>query len=127
LYDARADLKFGLLAGHIVAITAGQIHTLIVCSLAVLVVRAIAWRPLMFTSLGPGVARAKGVPVSALTIVFMLTLGLAVALGVQVVGVLLVPAMLITPAAAATQLSAAPVCVPVLSVVFAVTASVEGL
>ncbi|MDN6748328.1 MAG: metal ABC transporter permease, partial [Brevibacterium sp.] len=61
------------------------------------------------------------------TIVFMLVLGLAVALSVQVVGVLLVLALLITPAAAATQLSASPVWVPVLSVIFAVTASVGGI
>ena len=92
-----------------------------------LVVLAIVWRPLMFSSLDPQVARAKGVPVSVLTIVFMLTLGLAVALSVQVVGVLLVLALLITPAAAATQLSASPVWVPVLSVIFAVTASVGGI
>ncbi|HJE77543.1 MAG TPA: metal ABC transporter permease, partial [Brevibacterium epidermidis] len=115
------------LTGQIVAITPGQILTLIICALAVLVVLAIVWRPLMFSSLDPEVARAKGVPVSALTIIFMLTLGLAVALSVQVVGVLLVLALLITPAAAATQLSASPVWVPVLSVIFAVTASVGGI
>src|SRR5699024_10462352 len=86
-------------------------------------VLAIVWRPLMFASLDPGVARAKGVPVSALTIGFMLTLGLAVALSVQVVGVLLVLALRITPVAAATQLSASPVSVPVLTVIFAVTGS----
>lgn len=127
LYDGRAASKFGLLTGQIVAITPGQILTLIICALAVLVVLAIVWRPLMFSSLDPDVARAKGVPVSVLTIVFMLTLGLAVALSVQVVGVLLVLALLITPAAAATQLSASPVWVPVLSVIFAVTASVGGI
>lgn len=127
LYDGRAASKFGLLTGQIVAITPGQILTLIICALGVLVVLAIVWRPLMFSSLDPQVARAKGVPVSVLTIVFMLTLGLAVALSVQVVGVLLVLALLITPAAAATQLSASPVWVPVLSVIFAVTASVGGI
>ncbi|WP_166970273.1 metal ABC transporter permease [Brevibacterium atlanticum] len=127
LYDGRAANKFGLLTGQIVAITPSQILTLIVCAIAVLVVLAIVWRPLMFSSLDPEVARAKGVPVSLLTIIFMLTLGLAVALSVQVVGVLLVLALLITPAAAATQLSASPVWVPVLSVIFAVTASVGGI
>lgn len=127
LYDGRAASKFGLLTGQIVAITPGQILTLIICALGVLVVLAIVWRPLMFSSLDPQVARAKGVPVSVLTIVFMLTLGLAVALSVQVVGVLLVLALLISPAAAATQLSASPVWVPVLSVIFAVTASVGGI
>ncbi|MDN5806852.1 MAG: metal ABC transporter permease [Brevibacterium sp.] len=127
LYDGRAASKFGLLTGQIVAITPGQIMTLVVCSLIVLLVLAVIWRPLMFASLDPEVARAKGVPVSGLTIVFMLVLGLAVALSVQVVGVLLVLALLITPAAAATQLSASPVWVPVLSVIFAVTASVGGI
>ena len=127
LYDGRAASKFGLLTGQIVAITPGQILTLIICALAVLMVLAIVWRPLMFSSLDPEVAQAKGVPVSVLTIIFMLTLGLAVALSVQVVGVLLVLALLITPAAAATQLSASPVWVPVLSVIFAVTASVGGI
>lgn len=127
LYDGRSASKFGLLTGQIVAITPGQILTLIVCALIVLVILAVVWRPLLFASLDPEVARAKGVPVSGLTIVFMLVLGLAVALSVQVVGVLLVLALLITPAAAATQVSASPVWVPVLSVVFAVTASVGGI
>ncbi|RBP63411.1 zinc/manganese transport system permease protein [Brevibacterium sanguinis] len=127
LYDGRAASKFGLLTGQIVAITPSQITTLVVCSVIVLIVLAIVWRPLMFASLDPEVARAKGVPVGLLTIVFMLVLGLAVALSVQVVGVLLVLALLITPAAAATQISASPVWVPVLSVIFAVTASVGGI
>lgn len=127
LYDGRAASKFGLLTGQIVAITPGQIMTLVVCSLIVLLVLVVIWRPLMFASLDPEVARAKGVPVSGLTIVFMLVLGLAVALSVQVVGVLLVLALLITPAAAAAQLSASPVWVPVLSVIFAVSSSVGGI
>lgn len=127
LYKGRSANKFGLLTGQIVAINPGQIMTLIVCSIIVLIVLAAIWRPLMFASLDPDVARAKGVPVSVLTIVFMLVLGVAVALSVQVVGVLLVLALLITPAAAATQISASPVWVPVLSVIFAVTSSVGGI
>lgn len=127
LYDGRAASKFGLLTGQIVAITPSQILTLVISALVVLIILAIVWRPLMFASLDPEVARAKGVPVSVLTIVFMLTLGLAVALSVQVVGVLLVLALLITPAAAASQVSASPVWVPVLSVIFAVTSSVGGI
>ncbi|GAA0036506.1 MULTISPECIES: metal ABC transporter permease [Brevibacterium] len=127
LYDGRSASKFGLLTGQIVAITPAQITTLVVCAFIVLIVLAIVWRPLLFASLDPEVARAKGVPVSVLTIVFMLVLGLAVALSVQIVGVLLVLALLITPAAAATQVSASPLWVPILSVIFAVTASVGGI
>lgn len=127
LYKGRSANKFGLLTGQIVAISAGQITILIVCALIVLAALAVIWRPLMFASLDPAVARAKGVPVSFLTIVFMLVLGIAVALSVQVVGVLLVLALLITPAAAATQISASPVWVPLLSVIFAVVSSVGGI
>jgi len=46
---------------------------------------------------------------------------------VQVVGALLVLSLLITPAAAATRLTASPVWVPVLSVVFAQVAAVGGI
>ena len=81
----------------------------------------------MFASVDPAGAAARGVPVRALSLVFMVVLGLAVALAVQVVGALLVLSLLITPAAAATRLSASPLWVPVLSVVFATTSAVGGI
>lgn len=127
LYDGRAASKFGLLTGQIVAISNDQLRLLVWCAILVLVALVVIWRPLMFSSLDPQVARARGVPVGMLHIVFMLTLGLAVALSVQVVGVLLVLALLITPAAAATQLTASPVLTPILSVLFAVVSSVGGV
>lgn len=127
LYEGRAANKFGLLTGQIAAITPEQIRLLEACAVVVLIALAVLWRPLMFASVDPGVAAAKGVPVRALSIAFMVVLGLAVALSVQVVGVLLVLALLITPAAAAMQVSASPVLVPLLSVAFAVTAAVGGI
>ena len=57
----------------------------------------------------------------------MLLLGLAVAVAIQIFGALLVLSLLVTPAAAALRVSASPVVVPLLSVVFAVTASVGGI
>ncbi|MYM19231.1 metal ABC transporter permease [Brevibacterium sp. 5221] len=127
LYDGRAANKFGLLTGQIVAITPAQLRLLVVCAVIVLAALAVMWRPLMFASVDGEVARARGVPVGALSIAFMLVLGLAVALSVQVVGVLLVLALLVTPAAAASQVSANPFVVPVLSVVFATVSSVGGI
>ena len=62
-----------------------------------------------------------------LAIVFMILLGFSVALSIQVVGALLVLALLITPAAAALRVTSSPVLVVVLSVVFAVTATVGGI
>ena len=73
------------------------------------------------------VAAARGVPTRALSLVFMLLLGLAVAMAVQVVGALLVLSLLITPAAAATRVSASPVWVPVLGVLFAEVSALGGI
>ena len=126
LYHGRAANKFGLLTGQIVSVDDTRLATLLVTAVVVLVGMVVLWRPLLFASVDPDVAAARGVPVKLLGPAFMILLGLSVALSVQVVGALLVLALLVTPAAAAVRVSASPFLVPVLSVVFAVTAVVGG-
>jgi zinc/manganese transport system permease protein len=125
LYKGRAANKFGLLTGQIVAVDTPQTTWLLATSAVVLIALAVMWRPLAFASADPDVAEARGVPVRGLSFAFMIVLGLAVALSVQVVGALLVLSLLITPAAAAARVTASPVLLPLLSVVFAM-ASIEG-
>ncbi|MFJ5264815.1 metal ABC transporter permease [Streptomyces sp. NPDC088387] len=125
LYKGRAANKFGLLTGQIVAVDTPQTAWLLGTSALVLVVLVVIWRPLTFASADPEVAEARGVPVRSLSFVFMLALGLTVALSVQVVGALLVLTLVVTPAAAAARVTASPVLLPLLSVVFAVV-SIEG-
>ncbi|MGW0421284.1 metal ABC transporter permease [Streptomyces sp. NPDC003015] len=125
LYKGRAANKFGLLTGQIVAVDTPQTTWLLATSAVVLLAIAIMWRPLAFASADPDVAEARGVPVRGLSFAFMIVLGLAVALSVQVVGALLVLSLLITPAAAAARVTASPVLLPLLSVVFALV-SIEG-
>ncbi|MFJ8489941.1 metal ABC transporter permease [Streptomyces sp. NPDC094038] len=125
LYKGRAANKFGLLTGQIVAVDTPQLTWLLATSGVVLVALAVMWRPLTFAGADPDVAEARGVPVRGLSIAFMLVLGLAVALSVQVVGALLVLSLLVTPAAAAARVTASPVLLPALSVLFAVV-SIEG-
>lgn len=125
LYKGRAANKFGLLTGQIVAVDTPQTAWLLVTSAMVLIALAVMWRPLAFASADPDVAEARGVPVRGLSFAFMIVLGLTVALSVQVVGALLVLSLLITPAAAAARVTASPVLLPLLSVVFAM-ASIEG-
>jgi len=127
LYPGRAANKFGLLTGQVVAVDSTRLSLFLVIAALVVAALAVMWRPLTFASVDPDVAAARGVPTRALGLAFMLLLGLAVALAVQVVGALLVLSLLITPAAAATRVSASPVVVPVLSVVFAVTSAVGGI
>ncbi|MGN9763254.1 metal ABC transporter permease [Streptomyces sp. SD31] len=125
LYKGRAANKFGILTGQIVAVDTPQMSWLLGTSAVVLVALAVMWRPLAFASADPEVAEARGVPVRGLSFAFMIVLGLAVALSVQIVGALLVLTLVVTPAAAAARITASPVLLPVLSVVFAV-ASIEG-
>ncbi len=127
LYPGRAANKFGLLTGQIVAVDDPQLIWMLGVSAVVTVVIAILWRPLMFATVDPEIAAARGVPVRALSPVFMLVLGLTVAMAVQVVGALLVLALLVTPAAAAMRVTASALWVPVLSVLFGVSSVVGGI
>jgi zinc/manganese transport system permease protein len=127
LYPGRAANKFGLLTGQIVAVDDPKLASMAVMTVIVLVAMLVIWRPLSFASLDVEVAAARGVPVKALGIIFVMVLGIAVAAAVQVVGALLVLALLVTPAAAALKLSSSQVWVPVLSVLFALISMIGGI
>jgi zinc/manganese transport system permease protein len=127
LYHGRAANKFGLLTGQIVAIDDTSLRTLVITSVAILVVLAVIWRPLLFASIDPVMASSRGVPTRFLGLLFMLVLGCAIAISVQVVGALLILALLVTPAAAAMRVTASPVLVPVLTTVFALAAVLGGI
>ncbi|VEG58055.1 ABC-3 protein [Mycolicibacterium aurum] len=97
-----------VLFGNLLAITNEQIISF-AGLLAVLAASiAVIYRPLLFTSVNAQVADAKGVPVRALSIVFMILLGLTVTMAVQAVGTLLLFALVVTPAAAAIMLTPRP-------------------
>jgi zinc/manganese transport system permease protein len=62
----------------------------------------------LFASVDPATAGARGVPVRAVGVAFLATLGLAAAATSQVTGSLLVFALLVAPAATAVKLTARP-------------------
>jgi zinc/manganese transport system permease protein len=78
----------------------------IVAGVAVFV--ALAARPLMFATLDPDVARARGVPVRALGFAFLAVLGVVAAQATQNVGALLLLGLLAAPAGAAHRLTLDP-------------------
>jgi zinc/manganese transport system permease protein len=125
-YPGRASNKFGLLVGQIVGVDFASIALLAGSGIAVLLVLLVIYRPLLFASVDPDVAKARGVPVGGLSVVFAVLVGVATALGVQTVGALLVLALMITPAAAAARVTASPLRATVLAVVFAETAALGG-
>ncbi|MET0479740.1 MAG: metal ABC transporter permease [Mycetocola sp.] len=127
LYPGRSANKFGLLTGQIISVDDPQLTWLSVISLVVLLGLLLIWRPLSFDSLDADVAAARGVPTRFVSLAFMVLLGLIVAVSVQIIGALLVLALLVTPAAAALRLSASPILVPVLAMVFGFVSAVGGI
>jgi zinc/manganese transport system permease protein len=127
LYPGRSANKFGLLTGQIISVDDPQLGILIAISIVVMVALLLMWRPLTFDSLDADVAAARGVPTRAVSLVFMVLLGLTVAVSVQIIGALLVLALLVTPAAAALRVSASPVLVPLLSMIFGFVSAVGGI
>ncbi len=127
LYPGRSGNRFGLLTGQILSVDIPQLGALIAISIIVLVVLLVIWRPLVFDSVDPDVAMARGVPARTLSIVFMILLGLMVAVSVQIIGALLVLALLVTPAAAALRVSSSPVMVPLLAMLFGFVSAVGGV
>lgn len=127
LYQGRSSNKFGLLTGQIVAITPAELHSMLWVAGLVLTVLAVFGRRMLFASLDPQIAEVQGLHLKGLSLLFMLVLSLVVAVSVQFVGALLLLSLLITPTAAATQVTARPLWVYVLSVLFAITAGVGGI
>src|SRR5439155_12255190 len=84
-------------------------------------------RPLLFASIDPEVAAARGVPVKALSLLFLLLLAVATAEASQITGALLVFALLVLPAATAETLTARPALSLALSVALALFVTWFGL
>src|SRR5205814_2052611 len=88
---------------------------------------AAVYRPLPFATVAPEVAAARGVPVGALAVVFLLIMASAVAEAIQVVGVLLILTLLITPGAAAERLTPRPGAAIIWSVAIALFCVLGGI
>jgi zinc/manganese transport system permease protein len=116
-----------LLFGTFLGVTQGQVLTLLIIAVVALALLALGARPLLFSSVDRELARASGIPVAALDVLFLLLLALAVAATSQITGVLLVFAILVAPPAAAQQLTSRPLAGLLLGIVFALLVVWLGL
>jgi zinc/manganese transport system permease protein len=94
-----------LLFGNILGIDAATVWTLLLLGVIAVASLAAIARPLLFVSLQPELAEAKGVSLRLLSVLFLAIVALAVAECAQIVGVLLVFALMVGPGAAAQHLS----------------------
>jgi zinc/manganese transport system permease protein len=96
------------LFGSIFGLSAGAAQLAAVVGVVIVLATLLIARPLLFASIDPIVAAARGVPVRALGTVFLLLIGLDAAEATQAVGALLLLGLLAAPAGAAHRLTASP-------------------
>ena len=97
-----------VLFGSIFGISPDSATQTVWIAAGVVVAMLLIGRPLLFATLDPAVAEARGVPVRALNVVFLVAAGVMVAQLVQVVGALLILGLITTPAATAARLTSRP-------------------
>ena len=105
LYTTHAVRATAILFGNVLAVDRGTLWDLLGLGVVALFALAAMSRPLIFATLAPELAEAKGVSLKAVGALFLAIVALAVAEAAQVVGVLLVFALMVGPAAAALRLS----------------------
>ncbi|GAC1350691.1 MAG: metal ABC transporter permease [Ktedonobacteraceae bacterium] len=123
----NANTGVGILFGSILSVTRRDVWITLGCSIVILLVLALLFRPLLFASIDPQVAETRGVPVRLLSIGFLILLGVTTAECALVVGVLLVFALLIAPAATAEHLTHRPLTAITFSIVLGLVITWGGL
>src|SRR4051812_19862802 len=127
LAGANASTTTSVLFGNLLAISGDQLTVFALFTAAVVLTLAVLARPLLFASVDPTVAEARGVPVRALGVAFTVLLALTITMAVQVVGALLLFARVVPPAATALRLTARPGAVAGIAVVVALGSVWIGL
>jgi zinc/manganese transport system permease protein len=102
-YTSFATQATAVLFGNVLAVDHPTIVILACLSAMILLALSILMRPLVFASLQPELAEAKGVLLRCISMAFLGIVGLAVAACAQIVGVLMVFTLMVGPPAAAQR------------------------
>ena len=105
-FTAYASQATALLFGNILGVDATTVWTLLLLGIVAIAALGVLSRPLLFASLQPELAEAKGVSLRLVSVLFLAIVAVGVAECAQIVGVLLVFALMVGPAAAAQRLTA---------------------
>lgn len=131
-FSVRSGGSAGIQAAHtlfgsIFGLGAGEARLAAVVGVGVVLAMVVIARPLLFASVAPDVAGARGVPTRMLGVAFLALLGVVAAEATQAVGALLLLGLLAVPAAAAHRLARGPAAGVALAAGFAVLATWAGL
>lgn len=126
-YTAFATSATALLFGNVLGVDSGALRSLVVLALVAASLLAAIMRPLLFASLQPELAEARGLSLRLLAMAFLAIVAVAVSEASQIVGVLLVFTLMVGPAAAARNFTPRFGFGLALSVVLAVAEAWGGL
>jgi zinc/manganese transport system permease protein len=126
-YTSFAGQATAVLFGNVLAAGTDTLWTLAALGAVCLAGLAAISRPLIFASLQPEIAEAKGVSPRLIAVLFLAIVAIAVAESSQIVGVLLVFTLMVGPAAAAQRLTSRLWLGVVLSVLLALIDAWGGL
>jgi zinc/manganese transport system permease protein len=124
---SNGQIGVSVLFGSILGVQLQQAQEAVAIGIGATLLLLVISRPLLFATLDPSVATARGVPVKLLGVVFLVIVAVTVTEAVQVVGALLVLSLLVMPAAVAQRLTARPFVALILSAALGVLFTWIGL
>jgi len=92
---------YGLLFGEVLGVSVNQVGVTALLGLASLAATAALYRPLLYSSVTPEIAEARGVATGRIEMLFLVLVALTATLSVPVVGALLMFTLMVGPPAAA--------------------------
>lgn len=108
LSSSASQQMQSILFGSILTITNDQVIGFAIFDILLVIILAVIYRPLLFSSLDEQVAQAKGVPIALMNVLFMAIMAGVITIAVPAVGTLLIFALVVTPAATANIIAASP-------------------
>ncbi len=126
-YTSAATQAAALLFGNVLGVDDAALLNLVLLAILSLAALTLIGRSLVFASLQPELAEARGVPLRFVSTAFLAIVAVAVAECAQIVGVLLVFTLMVGPAAAAMNLTRRLAAAVVLSAGLALAEAWGGL
>lgn len=126
-FTAYASQVTALLFGNVLGVDVNMLWALAVSGILCLVLLAAISRPLIFATLQPEMAEAKGVSLRTVGILYLAVVAVATAACIQIVGVLLVFTLMVCPGAAAQRVTCRLGCGVALSIVLALAQAWLGI
>ncbi len=116
-----------ILFGNVLGVGPNDLIWIGVLGISVLLILALAYRPLLVLAFDPILAATLRLPVERLRALLLIIISITIVVSLQVVGIALVAAMLVTPAAAAFLLTRRLPAMAAASAIIGVLSGVVGL